>query len=178
MDIQIKGQPRRARYKNSKEVQQWLIELGYEWGLGGKDVLYLKSCWLFTNRDGFLSHSDDDEYTGNVKESFMPVGVEPAKVRGLKADVLIVDDLAQVVAEVHEPVQPPHPYQPIIDKLTEAKTEGWEKAVSWLGNVSLEKVKLMRAGMRGDITDLFHAFTWDDTPQRYKFWAKQRMGLI
>ena len=73
--------------------------------------------------------------------------------------------------------QPPHPYQPIIDKLTEAKTEGWEQAVSWLGNVSLEKVKFMRDGMRGDIADLYNAFVWSDTPQRHKFWAKQRLSL-
>tara|TARA_R110002167_G_scaffold331226_1_gene537924 strand:+ start:154 stop:603 length:450 start_codon:yes stop_codon:yes gene_type:complete len=149
MDIQVKGQYIRARYRNSEELQRWLLDLGYTWGFGGAAIKHLEHPWVFTNRDGVLSFGLAG-YTGNVKESFMPVA---------------------------NPVQP-HPYQPIIDKLLEAKTEGWEQAVSWLGNVSLEKVKLMRKGLRGDRTDLYNAFVWSNTPQRHKFWAKQREGLM
>jgi len=136
-------------YLNSKEVQEWLLGLGYTWSRGEAKVKYLDSTYLYTTPRGGLLH-----------------GIAPPREQ----------DLPLKTMPVANPIQP-HPYQPIIDKLTEAKTEGWEKAVSWLGNVSLEKVKIMRVGMRGNITDLYNAFVWSNTPQRHGFWSKQREGL-
>ena len=173
MAIQIKGQCIRARYENTKEVQQWLFELGYEWRTG-KEISFLESRWVFTNRDGSLTHEPAVKYPGTVELSFIPVGFERKKFRGLRADVLIIDDLAQAV---HEPAHEPHPYQPIIDELTKAKTEGWEKAVSWLGNVSLEKVKSMKLRHHRGNTRLFSAFIWSNTPQRHRFWSEQNKGI-
>ena len=143
-------------YLNRKEVQEWLLGLGYAWLNGKGKAMYLDSTFLYTTPRGELLHGIAQPREKDLPLKTMPVAVhEP----------------------IQEPIHEPHPYQPIIDDLTEAKTEGWEQAVSWLGNVSLEKVKFMRGGMRGDIADLFSAFTWANTPQRHKFWAKQRMGL-
>ncbi len=46
--------------KNSKEVQEALIALGYEWAANDGKVRYLDAQFVFTDEDGFLTRSNDN----------------------------------------------------------------------------------------------------------------------
>ncbi len=54
----------RSCQENSKEVQEALITLGYEWAANDGKVRYLDSQFVFTDEDGSLTHYFNNE--GNV----------------------------------------------------------------------------------------------------------------
>ncbi len=50
----------RSCQKNSKEVQEALFALGYEWSANDGKVRYLDAAFVYTDENGFLARSNDN----------------------------------------------------------------------------------------------------------------------